>query len=80
MNTRNRIKYYTPDQAWAVYQLVDHIRDEILEKFKVHIAYFMWQEKRLDDYVQYLEQLSEEELETLGVWLEPEDPDDLVPF
>jgi len=76
----NLINHSTPDQLWTIYQLVDQIREEILKKHKVSICYFLWREKRIEEYLQYLEQLSEEERVELGVWLEPEEPDDPIPF
>ena len=74
------INHCTPDQVWAIYQLVDQIREEILEKHKASICYFLWREKRIEEYLQYLEQLSEEERVELGVWLEPREPDDPISF
>jgi hypothetical protein len=76
----NLINHSTPDQLWTIYQLVDQIREEILKKHKVSICYFLWREKRIEEYLHYLEQLSEEERVELGVWLEPEEPDDPIPF
>ncbi|MES9857046.1 MAG: hypothetical protein ABW166_10625 [Sedimenticola sp.] len=76
----SRIDHWTPDQAWAVYQVIDQIQQEILRKHKESIRYFQWREKMLDEYVERIEQMSEEERMAEGVWLEPKGPDDLVGF
>lgn len=74
------IHHWTPEQAWAIYTLVDEIRGEILQTHKETIRYFQWREKRIEEYVRYLEQLNEGEQMELGVWLEPKGPDDPIPF
>jgi hypothetical protein len=76
----NPIHHWSPEMAWAIYQLVDQIREEISKTHYESIQYFLWREKQSDDYMEHLEQLSEEERMELGVWLEPQAPDDPIPF
>ncbi len=76
----SRINQWTPDQAWAVYQWIDQIQQEILQKHQESIRYFQWREKRLKEYAERLEQMSEVERLAEGVWLEPKGPGDPVEF
>jgi hypothetical protein len=76
----SRINDWTPDQAWVIYQWVDQIREEILQRHKESIRYFQWQEKRLEEYAERVEQISEKERMEVGIWLEPKEPDDPIPF
>ncbi len=76
----SRIKHWTPDQAWAFYQWINQIREEILQQHKESIRYFQWREKRLDEYIEQVEQMSEEERIEEGIWLESKEPDDPIPF
>ncbi len=70
------IKSWTPDQAWAVYQLVDQIRAQILTYHKQTIRKYQEHEQRMEAYIQRLEQMSEHERMQEGVSLEPKEPDD----
>lgn len=70
------IKSWTPDQAWAVYQLVDQIRAQILTYHKHTIRKYQEHEQRMEAYIQRLEQMSEQERRQEGVWLETKEPDD----
>ena len=70
------IKSWTPDQAWAVYQLIDQIREQILTYHKETIRQYQAHEQRMDEYIRRLEQMSEQERIEEGVWFEPKEPDD----
>jgi len=76
----SRINDWTAEQAWVIYQWLEQIQQEILQQHKESIRYFQWREKRLDEYIEQVEQMSEEERIEEGIWLESKEPDDPIPF
>ena len=76
----NRINKWTPNEAWAIYQWLGQIQKEIRQQHKESIRYFQWREKRLEEYAAQVELMSEDERMEMGIWLEPKEPDDPIPF
>jgi len=70
-----RTDRWTPEQAWAIYQLLEQIREELLNNHKENIQYYQHRERRLDAYVEQVERMSEEERIDEGIWLEAREPD-----
>ncbi len=76
----SRINDWTAEQAWVIYQWLEQIQQAILQQHKESIRYFQWREKWLDEYIEQVEQMSEEERIEEGIWLESKEPDDPIPF
>jgi hypothetical protein len=71
------IANWTAEQAWVIYQWLEQIQQEILLHHQESIRYFQWREERLEEYIERVMQMTEEEREAEGIWLEPDDP---IPF
>ena len=71
----NEFQHWTPEQAWMLYQWVEKTREQILSVHRESIRYYQWRERRMDEYVEQLERMTEAERAEIGVWLEPNDPD-----
>jgi len=69
---------WTPDQIWAVYQVVEQLYDHLLENHHESIRYCRWREEKLEEYCNYTAQLDSEKVE-LDKWLNrawrPGDPE-----
>lgn len=74
----NLLKNKTPDQIWAIYRVMDQIREEILLHHGETIRQYQEHEMLMEEYLQRLEQMSKEERMEEGVWLE--EPDDPILF
>jgi hypothetical protein len=71
----NEFHNWTPEQAWMMYQWIEKTRQQLLSVHQESIDYYQWRERRMDEYVEQLEQMTGAEREENGVWLEPKDPD-----
>lgn len=69
----NLFKNKTPDQIWAIFQLLDQIREEILLHHGETIRKYQQHEALMEEYFQRLKEMSEEERIKEGVWLEEPD-------
>ncbi len=76
----SQLNKWTAEEAWVVYQWLEQIQQEILQHHEESIRYFHWREERLDEYIEQVEQMSEEERMEEGIWLEPKESDDPIPF
>ena len=72
----NDIQSWTPEQAWVIYQWFEQIREQILQTHHETILYYQWRERRITEYAEDLERMTQAERSEIGVWLEPEDLDD----
>ena len=71
----NEFQSWTPEQAWVIYQWIERIREQILQTHHKSILYYQWRERRITEYAEDLERMTEAERSEIGVWLEPEDLD-----
>jgi len=76
----SQIANWTAEQAWVIYLWLDQIQQEILQQHKESFRYFQWREERQEEYIERVMQMSEEERMEEGIWLEPNEPDDPIPF
>jgi len=74
------IANWTAEQAWVIYQWLEQIQQEILQQHTESIHYFQWREKKREEYIERVMRMSEEERMAEGIWLEPNEPDDPIPF
>ncbi|MBT3471221.1 MAG: hypothetical protein HN454_00185 [Gammaproteobacteria bacterium] len=73
-------KPWTPDQAWAVYQVVEQLYDHLLEQHHESFRYYRWREEQLEEYCRYIDQQQYERVE-LDEWLNSAwNPGDPEPF
>ena len=71
---------WTPDQVWAVYQMVEQLHDHLPENHRESIRYHRWREERLEEYCNHIAQCELEEM-TLEQWcIKARKPGDPVPF
>jgi predicted AlkP superfamily phosphohydrolase/phosphomutase len=73
----SQIANWTAEQAWFIHQWLDQIQQEILQHHKESIRYFQWREEGQEAFIERVMQMTEEEREKEGIWLEPDDP---MPF
>jgi len=67
--------HWTPEQAWAIHQLLEQLQSELQQHFGKDIAYYERREALLELYIKKIEQMSEEERIIEGLWLESEIPE-----
>lgn len=67
-----KTEHWTSNQAWAVYQLMEKIREELLTHHNKSIQTHRYLDRKLEEYAAHIEQMSEEEMED-DIWLEDEE-------
>lgn len=77
-----KTEQWTPQQAWAVYQVVEQLHDYLLEQHHESFRYFRWREEKMEEYCRIMGQFDEEGKDiTLQEWMgKSPKPDDPVPF
>jgi len=67
--------HWTPEQVWAIHQLLEQLQSELQQRFGQDIAYYERREALIEQYIKKIEQMSEEERIIEGLWLESEIPE-----
>lgn len=73
------IEQWTPQQAWAVYQLVEQIGDQLLLHHRENFRYYRWRAQQLEHFCNEIQSPDGEESPTIEEWLNsrwrPGDPE-----
>ena len=65
-----KTEHWTPQQAWAVYQVVEQLYDHLLEHHHESFRYYRWREEQLEEYCRSISQPDEGEDSTVEEWLD----------
>ncbi|MBT4605763.1 MAG: hypothetical protein HOI31_02205 [Gammaproteobacteria bacterium] len=65
-----KTEHWTPQQAWAVYQVVEQLYDQLLEQHHESFRYYRWREEQLEEYCRFISQPDEGENAAVEEWLD----------
>lgn len=60
---------WTPQQAWAIYQLADTLCEQLQSQHRERFRYYRWREEQLEYYGNMVSQLEGEEIPSVDEWL-----------
>ncbi len=70
---------WTPQQAWAIYQLADALCEQLQSQHRECFRYYRWREQQLEHYCNTITQLEGEDISSVEEWLhsrwQPGDPE-----